>query len=43
MAVMKHVEGYGELDPEAVEVVARLSLELRRIAEEGIFMLRQHS
>ncbi|MDQ6871415.1 MAG: hypothetical protein M3037_05310 [Gemmatimonadota bacterium] len=35
----RRLEGYGELDPEAARVVARLSLELRRIVESGIFML----
>jgi hypothetical protein len=35
----RRLEGYGELDPEAASVVARLSLELRRIVEGGIFML----
>jgi hypothetical protein len=35
----RRLEGYGELDPEAARVVARLSLELRRIVEGGIFML----
>lgn len=39
----KRLEGYGELDPKAAAAVAQLSLELRRIVEEGIFMLRQHS
>lgn len=39
----KRLEGYGDLDPESAAAVARLSLELRRIVEEGIFMLRQHS
>ena len=38
----RRLEGYGKLDPEAAKVVARLSLELRRIVENGIFMLRQH-
>jgi hypothetical protein len=37
------LEGYGKLDPEAARAVARLSLELRRVVENGIFMLRQHS
>lgn len=35
----RRLEGYGQLDPEAAKVVARLSLELRRIVEDGIFML----
>jgi hypothetical protein len=39
----RRLEGYGKLDPEAAKVVARLSLELRRIVENGIFMLGQHS
>ena len=38
----RRLEGYGKLDPEAAKLVARLSLELRRIVENGIFMLRQH-
>jgi hypothetical protein len=38
----RRLEGYGKLDPEAAKLVARLSLELRRIVEHGIFMLRQH-
>jgi len=39
----RRLEGYGKLDPEAAKLVSRLSLELRRIVESGIFMLRQHS
>jgi len=35
----RRLEGYGKLDPEAAKVVARLSQELRRIVEDGIFML----
>jgi hypothetical protein len=38
----RRLEGYGKLDPEAAKLVGRLSLELRRIVENGIFMLRQH-
>jgi hypothetical protein len=38
----RRLEGYGKLDPEAAKLVVRLSLELRRIVESGIFMLRQH-
>ena len=39
----RRLEGYGKLDPEAAKLVGRLSLELRRIVENGIFILRQHS
>lgn len=39
----RRLEGYGKLDLEAAKLVSRLSLELRRIVESGIFMLRQHS
>jgi hypothetical protein len=39
----RRLEGYGKLDPEAATLVARLSVELRRIVENGIFMLGQHS
>lgn len=39
----RRLEGYGRLDAEAAKVVGRLSLELRRIVENGIFMLGQHS
>ena len=39
----RRLEGYGKLDPEAAKLVARLSVELRRIVENGIFMLGQHS
>jgi hypothetical protein len=39
----RRLEGYGRLEPEAAKLVARLSVELRRIVEKGIFMLRQHS
>jgi len=35
----RRLEGYGKLDPEAAKVVARLSLQLRRIVEDGILML----
>ena len=35
----RRLQGYGPLDPEAAKEVARLSLELRRIVEGGIFML----
>jgi len=38
----RRLEGYGKLDPEGAKLVARLSLELRRTVENGIFMLRQH-
>jgi hypothetical protein len=39
----RSLEGYGELDPVTADLVAKLSVELRRIAEQGIFMLRKHS
>lgn len=39
----RRLQGYGELDPQTADLVARLSLELRRITEQGIFMLRQRS
>ena len=39
----RRLEGYGGLDPETAELVAKLSVELRRITEEGIFMLRKRS
>jgi hypothetical protein len=39
----RRLEGYGGLDPETADLVAKLSVELRRIAEQGIFMLRQLS
>jgi hypothetical protein len=39
----RRLEGYGELDPVTADLVAKLSVELRRITEQGIFMLRKHS
>jgi hypothetical protein len=39
----RRLEGYGDLDRETADLVAKLSVELRRITEEGIFMLRKHS
>ncbi|MGZ3484014.1 MAG: hypothetical protein ACXWM9_13325 [Gemmatimonadaceae bacterium] len=39
----RRLQGYGELDPVTADLVAKLSLELRRITEQGIFMLRQRS
>lgn len=39
----RRLEGYGKLEPEAAKLVMRLSVELRRIVENGIFMLAQHS
>lgn len=39
----RRLQGYGSLDPETADLVAKLSLELRRITEQGIFMLRQRS
>ena len=39
----RRLQGYGELDPRTADLVAKLSLELRRITEQGIFMLRQRS
>ena len=39
----RRLEGYGKLDPEAAKQVLRLSVELRRIVENGISMLGQHS
>lgn len=39
----RRLQGYGKLDPQTADLVARLSLELRRITEQGIFMLRQRS
>lgn len=39
----RRLEGYGELDPGTAEIVAKLSVELRRITEQGIFMLRKRS
>jgi hypothetical protein len=39
----RRLEGYGKLEPEAAKLAVRLSVELRRIVENGIFMLRQHS
>jgi len=35
----RRLHGYGQLDPDAARVVERLSLELRRIVEEGILVL----
>jgi hypothetical protein len=39
----RRLQGYGELDPGTADLVAKLSLELRRVTEQGIFMLRQPS
>jgi hypothetical protein len=39
----RRLEGYGELDPVTADIVSKLSVELRRITEQGIFMLRKHS
>lgn len=39
----RRLEGYGELDPGTANLVAKPSVELRRITEQGIFMLRQRS
>jgi hypothetical protein len=39
----RRLQGYGELDPRTADLVAKLSLELRRITEQGIFMLRKRS
>jgi hypothetical protein len=39
----RRLEGYGKLEPEAAKQVGRLSVELRRIVENGISMLKQHS
>ena len=39
----RRLQGYGELDSATADLVAKLSLELRRITEQGIFMLRQRS
>lgn len=39
----RRLEGYGELDPVTADIVAKLSVELRRITEQGILMLRKHS
>ena len=36
----RRLQGYGELDPDTAELVAKLSVELRRITEEGMFTLR---
>jgi hypothetical protein len=38
----RRLEGYGRLEPEAAKLVVRLSVELRHIIENGIFILRQH-
>jgi hypothetical protein len=37
----RRLQGYGDLDPATADLVATLSVELRRITEQGIFMLRQ--
>lgn len=37
----RRLEGYGELDPATADLVGKLSVELRRITEQGIFMLRK--
>jgi ElaB/YqjD/DUF883 family membrane-anchored ribosome-binding protein len=39
----RRLEGYGELDPVTADIVSKLSVELRRITEQGIFMLRKRS
>ncbi len=39
----RRLEGYGDLDPMTADLVAKLSIELRRIAEQGIFVLRKRS
>ncbi len=39
----RRLEGYGELDSGTAAIVAKLSVELRRITEQGIFMLRKRS
>ena len=39
----RRLEGYGKLDSEAAKQVLHLSIELRRIVENGISMLGQHS
>lgn len=39
----RRLQGYGELDPATGNLVTKLSIELRHIAEEGIFMLRKRS
>jgi hypothetical protein len=39
----RRLEGYGELDPGTADIVAKLSVELRRITEQGLFMLRKRS
>jgi hypothetical protein len=37
----RRLQGYGKLDPATADLVAELSVELRRITEQGIFMLRK--
>lgn len=39
----RRLKGYGELDSMTADLVAKLSVELRHITEEGIFMLRKRS
>jgi hypothetical protein len=39
----RRLQGYGELDSGTADLVAKLSIELRRITEQGIFMLQQRS
>jgi len=39
----RRLQGYGDLDPVTADLVAKLSIELRRITEQGIFMLRKRS
>jgi hypothetical protein len=39
----RRLQGYGELDRGTADLVAKLSVELRRVTEKGIFMLRQRS
>jgi hypothetical protein len=39
----RRLEGYGALEPATADLVAKLSVELRRITEQGIFMLRKRS
>jgi hypothetical protein len=39
----RRLEGYGDLDTVTADLVAKLSVELRRITEQGIFMLRKRS
>lgn len=39
----RRLQGYGELEPAAADQVARISVELRQIVQEGIFLLHSHS